>query len=121
MDIPAIPTGTEAPATKTLPPRNSWGAAVLSLIVPGLGHVYAGRARRGIVAAVGSLAVAAGSLMLSMVVGQPVLRVFFFLLAMTAILAVAVDAFRTAARAPEEFAPKWYNRYRWDRVGRGID
>lgn len=96
---------------RSLPPRHGWGAGVLSVIVPGLGHVYAGRARRGLAMALLAASMGAGALFLSMVVPVPVLRVFLLLAPLLVLLGVAADAFRTAASAPNQFWGKWYNRW----------
>ncbi len=91
--------------------RNPWIAAVLAYLSPGLGHVYAGRARRGLAVATGCLVVGVGAFWLSMVARHPALRLGALALAFGVILFAIADAYTTTARTPEHFAPKWYNRW----------
>ncbi|HEY0155414.1 MAG TPA: signal peptidase I [Longimicrobium sp.] len=111
MDTPAHESADEPIFGRPLAPRRRWGAAVLSLFVPGLGHVYAGRGGRGLATAVLAPSVGAGALFLTMVVPVPVLRVFLLLAPFLVVLGVAADAFRAAASAPNRFWGKWYNRW----------
>jgi signal peptidase I len=111
MDTQAHETADEPLSGKPLPPRHRWGAAVLSLMVPGLGHVYAGRGGRGLAMALAAAAIGAGALFLTMVVPVPVLRVLLLLVPLVVLVGVAADAFRTAASAPTRFWGKWYNRW----------
>jgi signal peptidase I len=53
----------------------------------------------------------AGALFLTMVVPVPVLRVSFLLAPPLIFVAVAADAYRAAASAPNRFWGKWYNRW----------
>jgi signal peptidase I len=96
---------------RSLPPRNRWGAAGLSLIVPGLGHVYAGRGRRGLAVALGGMLVAMAAIFLAMIVRVPTLRILLILVPFAVVLGVAADAFRTAASARNPFWAKGYNRW----------
>jgi signal peptidase I len=78
----------------------------VGVVVPGMGHVYAGRANRGVVLWICALAASVLLLTLSMVAPTGGLRVL--LLAMTAVpsLLVLADAFRTA-RAEGARRPGW--------------
>ena len=111
MDSSAHEQPDEPLFAKPLPPRHRWGAAVLSLLVPGLGHVYAGRGRRGLALALGSMITAVAAIFLAMVVGVPALRILLILVTFAVILGVAADAFRAAASAHNPFWGKWYNRW----------
>ncbi len=111
MDTSAHENPDEPLFGKPLPPRHGWGAVVLSLMVPGLGHVYAGRGRRGLALAVGGALLAVGAIFLTTVVRVPALRVLFILVPFAVLLGVAADAFRVAASAPDPFWGKWYNRW----------
>lgn len=111
MDASTTSNTDEPLFGRSLPPRHRWGAAVLSVLVPGLGHVYAGRARRGLVLALATTSISAGAIYLTLVVPVPVLRVLLLLMPFVVLLGVAVDAFRVAASARDPFWAKWYNRW----------
>ena len=111
MDTSAHDTADESLFGKLLPPRHRWGAAVLSLVVPGLGHVYAGRGRRGLALALGGAMTALAAIFLTMVVRVPALRILFTLLPFAVLLGIGSDAFRAAASARDPFWGKWYNRW----------
>lgn len=111
MDTPAHGNADEPLFGKPLPPRRGWGAAVLSLIVPGLGHVYAGRGRRGLAVALGGMVTAVAAIYLTLVVRAPALRILLILLLFAVIPGIAADAFRAAASARDPFWGNWYNRW----------
>jgi signal peptidase I len=111
MDASTTDSADEPLFGKLLPPRDQWGAAVLSLIVPGLGHVYAGRGRRGLALALATASIGLGAMFLAMVAPVPVLRVFLLLIPFAVLAGVAADAFRVAASARDPFWGKWYNRW----------
>jgi hypothetical protein len=77
---------------RPLPPRRGWGAAVLSLFVPGLGHVYAGRGRRGLALALGGMVTAVGAIFLTLIVRVPALRILLILVPFAVLLGVVADA-----------------------------
>ena len=111
MDTPPHEPADEPIFGRPQAPRRGWVAAVLSLLVPGLGHVYAGRGRRGLAMALLAASMGAGALFLTMVVPVPVLRVFLLLVPLLVFLGVVADAYRAAAAAPNRFWGKWYNRW----------
>lgn len=111
MALPAHQTADESLFETLLPPRLGWGAAALSLGTPGLGHVYAGRGRRGLALAIGGMMTAGAAIYLTMVVRVPALRILFILVPFAVILGIAADAFRTAASARGPFWGTWYNRW----------
>ena len=92
--------------------RDPWSAVALSLVVPGLGHIYAGQPRH-----------AARSFLLALATGVGVLALLLWyplgsfsvpvalLTTLFVYLGVAADAARTAKRAPQPYALKRYNRW----------
>jgi signal peptidase I len=107
--------GITAPAEAFAPdrearPRRAWLAAVAALLLPPLGHVYAGRARRGI--ALQAAAIVAAAILLRLSLAMPVrgLRILCLALLPVPTLLMVADAARTARRAPVPFVPRRYNR-----------
>ena len=82
-------------------------AAALAFLVPGLGHLYAGRAARGVVVVLGGLAFGAGVLELTQHVHTRAPRLFLALLLPAALLWVLWDA----ARATRDFVPRRYQHW----------
>lgn len=109
IDPPAPPAAPPS-AVRPMGPRSGLAAAVLTFLAPGVGHVYAGNARRGIVAAPVSLVVSLAGLAGSMAAGTPALRIASVLLAPLALLAIIVDAWRTARNADPDRPPRRYQR-----------
>lgn len=109
MDAP-VESANAAPVAETDRARAPWWAAFLSLIVPGLGHVYSGRARRGLGVALGTTAGGVGLIFFSMIAPYRMLRVAAILLIAAVLIWAMVDAFRVA-RAQKGFALRWYNRW----------
>jgi signal peptidase I len=90
-------------------PRRPWLAAALSLVTPGLGHLYCGRARRGAVL----LALAAVFAPAAWLAALPppsgaklVLLIGSAFAVPAAILLGAADAFRVARRLRTDFSPR---------------
>ena len=83
---------------------------MLSLLVPGLGHLYAGDARRGVVVWLATRVATAGLLESAVAIGgRPGLAVQAA--GAVAVWAIAaVDAARTARRAPPDYALRRYNQ-----------
>src|SRR5437762_6156146 len=95
-------------------PRRPWGAALLPLVLPGLGHLYAGEPRAGArtfvlyhIAAALSLATVFMSFL------GPLAAVFPVVLPVGAWATVAVLAARRAGRAPNPYTLRPYNRWYW--------
>jgi|GEM_PF-427422 len=88
--------GEPAPAPDRPRP---WIAAVLGVVMPGMGHVYAGRALRGVALAVCAMAVGVLLLRSTLGVDAPALRVLLVFLTLAVTLSVPVDAFRVARAA----------------------
>jgi signal peptidase I len=94
----------------SLKPREPRQAVVLSLLLPGLGHLYAGEPRVALtrVLTVIAVAVALRPLLVFMVLG-PLTTPAVTVLTLAVYLWVAVDAARTAARAPADYQLRPYN------------
>jgi signal peptidase I len=90
--------------------RHPWVAAALSFLMEGLGHLYAGRPRRGIavwiVARVGGVLVLAVAMRLPPRLQLPVLG-----LAVVIIILVAWDAIQVARRQDRTYQLRPYNRW----------
>jgi signal peptidase I len=110
LTVPApAATGPAAPPGDS--PRRPWLAGIVSLFVPGLGHVYAGRARTGLLLGVGAIVCGVGLVALGMRSESPVLRVLSLVAIVAAFLSVAVHAHHTAVRAEVPYRARWYNRW----------
>src|SRR5882672_6698575 len=95
-------------------PRHPWSAALLSLLVPGLGHLYAGDARAAVRTFV--LYHLAAGLMFATVFMSflgPLAAVFPVVLPIATWVTVAVLAARRAARAPNPYTLHPFNRWYW--------
>lgn len=109
----------DPPAPHTAPPetgpapmgrRRGWVAALLTFLAPGVGHVYAGRARRGVVAAVIALAIMIAGLLASMHPAPPGVRIAWLALLPLALVAVMADSWWTARRARPDVPRRRYQR-----------
>ena len=103
----------ETPVTERKRKRWAWLAIVLSVVTPGVGHVYCGNLRRGLV--FGLLC----GLGIPVVLGllaywRPTSTIAFGLLMVLAtfgvVIVAAVDAYRLARRTQPDYALKAYNR-----------
>ena len=91
--------------------RRPWLAALLSVLAPALGHVYAGRPGRGVVVGLAYLAGVLG-LMLLASRARSALALMALLAALgVAYVLVARDAFRIARRAGDAYPLAWFNRW----------
>jgi signal peptidase I len=87
-------------------------AAVLTLVVPGLGHVYAGQLMRGVAAfAILSLASLLATYAFLIVPPSPWLLAVVMTLSVAIVIGTAIDAARMARAAPRPYAPKPINRW----------
>jgi len=91
--------------------RNPLMAAAIDLVFPGIGHVYAGRALRGLVVVLGLIAWAAAMLLLSMAVPVRALRVAFLVLLPAGRVFAAWDGYRVARPVRDGYVPRLYNRW----------
>lgn len=86
-------------------------AALVSVLVPGLGHVYAGRAARGLVAGFGALAWSVAIVQLMMLAPGRALRILLVVLLPLGIAWVMWDAARVTRPVRERYVPRRYNRW----------
>jgi signal peptidase I len=110
--IMAEPDAAGAPDEAPQPPR-PWLASVLSFFGPGLGHLYAGRGRRGLMwmAACWVLSVL-GVVILMRAWPFAVRAALFAVVAACTNVALVWDAFRCARAARGDTPPrKWYTRW----------
>ena len=92
--------------------RRPWLAALLSLLLPGLGHVYAGRFTRGVAAfALASLASVVVTLLCLVVPPSRWLLALVVTVSVGVIVGVAVDAARAAREAQRPYEIKRVNRW----------
>ncbi|HUT31143.1 MAG TPA: signal peptidase I [Sedimentisphaerales bacterium] len=94
--------------------RRPWLAVVLSLIMPGLGHIYCGRIVRGLVLAflfgilvpmvIGALFVSPSSVHMAVII---VLSFAYMVVWVVAI----IDSWHTASHTAADYRPKDYNRW----------
>jgi signal peptidase I len=91
--------------------RRPWLAGVLTLLVPGLGHVYAGRARRGLVLVAGFFVLAVAMLELGMWIPVPAARLLSLALLVGGLVYLVWDAVSSATAVRTSFQPKPYNRW----------
>ncbi|HEY0037021.1 MAG TPA: S26 family signal peptidase, partial [Longimicrobium sp.] len=96
-----------APAGRRSPPV----AVLLSIIGAPLGHLYAGRARRGILLHVAMTLAALTSLAATMEVQSRAPRIGFLLVIPLAWIVVLADAWRTARRARADAPRRGYQRW----------
>jgi signal peptidase I len=105
------PTAEPATPTSRGPHRKGWVAALLSLLLSGLGHLYAGSWRRALAFFVGVSVIQVGGLLTLMHLRTEPLN-FYLPLSVYLLyrVTVIVDAVRVARRAPA-FRWPWY--FRW--------
>lgn len=90
--------------------RRGWIAFVLGVLLPPLGHVYAGRAARGMAVWVMSFAAGVLALWIPLHIGWPAGRLALMACAYLLPLLVGLDAARCARAQPVPFTPRPYNR-----------
>ena len=103
-------TSSESPLLSR--PRLPWVAALLSLLMPGVGHAYSGNLRRGLAFAV-LYGVATPAVLGLLAYYGPISTGLFGFLMMAATVGVAVaaavDAGRLARRTRRDYQPRMYN------------
>jgi signal peptidase I len=109
-DPPVQPTPPLVAGPAPMGPRRGWIAAVLAFFAPGAGHVYAGQARRGAVAAAAFFAVVVVGLLASMRPAPRGVRIAWLCLALAALLGMLADSWRTARRASPDAPRRRYQR-----------
>lgn len=113
MDLAATPAPPADVPARTAAPRRPWIAALLSLLLgEGLGHLYAGRARRGLVLTAALFTSLGAALLASMVAPTPASRVLLLATAFVVKLGIAWDAAIVATAANRGgWVPRRYNRW----------
>ena len=91
--------------------RKQWLAGLLSLVVPGLGHLYAGRPRAGGVAFLLSVVALAVVLIAPLFLPQPSNVLLGLLGIIVVLIAIPLHAARTAKAAPQPYVLQPYNRW----------
>ena len=92
--------------------RKPWGGALLSLVTPGLGHLYAGAPRAAVVVFVLCAAALAASIAAGLLVPWPPFNTLIMAAGCVAVpVAAAVSAYRLARRSPEDYRLRRYNRW----------
>jgi signal peptidase I len=107
---PAIPVETPAASAPPAGRRNPWSAAALTFVAPGVGHVYAGRPLRGIVAWALAFVFSLAMLVASMAADSPGARVLALALVPLGIVGLLADAAWTARRADPAAPRRRYQR-----------
>ena len=91
--------------------RKPWLAGLLSLVLPGLGHLYAGRPRAAGVAFLVNLISATVVLIAPLFLPQPFNVVLAFLGLVVVLIAIPMHAARMAKAAPQPYVLQPYNRW----------
>lgn len=92
--------------------RRPWVAALLSIVTPGLGHLYNGEPNKGALFYASALVVSVVSLVLLLrLPGAPLNVILPLALPVGWVLYIAIDAFRRARRVGTVFTPRGYNRW----------
>jgi signal peptidase I len=92
--------------------RRPWTAVMLSLILPGLGHVYCGKIEIGIIIASIMTYFPYAWLLATAKEGRivPAITAFFFSIPLLGAILVPIDAYRCARRTRPDYQLKEYNR-----------
>jgi len=101
-------------------PRRPWLAALLSLLLMGLGHIYAGRPTRGVLLWLTTFVLAILALFLVVVLPSAPALIVFVALLIGPPIAVAVDAWHIARAGPTAYSLRWYNRWYWYAAAIGL-
>ncbi len=101
--------------TRTLSPtpvrRRPWVAVVMSLLLPGLGHLYAGAPRRAMAFWMLTLAAGTGAVAIEAALQSRVLLLWGVVAPVLIFAPIAWSAARTARAAGVDFVPRRYNRW----------
>ncbi|MFN2304622.1 MAG: signal peptidase I, partial [Anaerolineales bacterium] len=91
--------------------RSPFLAGLLSVFMPGLGHAYAGEAKRGIIIFIVSLIACALALLLGLIPYQPFNLASIVIIYFAVYLFAIIDAVRIARPRRHEYVLKKYNRW----------
>jgi len=95
----------------TIKPRRPWIAAILSLVTIGLGHMYAGRAKKGLLLFGIHLVLFTLSLILMLWSSHMLGLVSIVVVGVGYLLYVIIDAIKTAKSCGKEYSLKNYNKW----------
>lgn len=107
MSLP-VPESVDAPQSGI---RRPWVAAVLSLLGPGVGHLYAGAPRRAVAWGVASVMAAPVVLSAAMLLPAGIQLALILALIVALPVSVAWDSARVARRSGSAYHRRWYNRW----------
>lgn len=105
------PTNSERPLRALVSKRRPWIAALLSVLQPGLGHLYAGRPQRALGALVSSILAGTVTVLVAAQLPPRLLLLLPILAGLSVVLVIAWDAVRCARQAGATFVPRGYNRW----------
>jgi len=91
--------------------RKPWVAALLSLVLPGTGHLYAGALERGFIVLCAWWVFVVALFALTSILPAWIGAFLPPIAIVAGIAEVMIDAARTARRAPRPFVPQSYNRW----------
>ncbi len=94
--------------------RKTWAAAVLSMVMPGLGQMYNGELLKGVCFFMGSVLIAFSGLYASVYFQDKLILPFVclcFIVYMAVYILAVIDAFRASRKTEEPIAKKSYNRW----------
>jgi signal peptidase I len=91
--------------------RKPWLAALLTLPLPGLGHLYAGLPIQALVAWLASVLASALVVMSAFWAPRPLNALLVWLIPFVSLVGIAIHAWRQAAKAPRPYALQRYNRW----------
>jgi signal peptidase I len=91
--------------------RKPWIAALLSLLLPGVGHMYSGALERGFIVLCVWWIIVVAMFALTAILPAWIGAFLPYVLILAGLAAVMIDAARTARRAPRPFIPQSYNRW----------
>lgn len=92
-------------------PRSPWAAALFSLVAPGLGQLYAGYARRAVIALLLVLTAELLAVPLAMMFVGSIQLYALALIVIFCNIVIPWDAYRRARAANSQFIPRGYNRW----------
>jgi signal peptidase I len=92
-------------------PRRPWLAALLTLIATGLGHLYAGKPKRGLILFAIQICLTVVLCIFIIVVPNIFIIIIFLIGAFAFAVYCVVDAFSIAKRNKENYEPAKYNRW----------
>jgi signal peptidase I len=105
------PDSQPTEGTAPLTPRRPWLAALLSVLQPGLGHLYAGRPQRALGAWVSTFLAGSTTVFVAAQLPPTLILPLPILAGLLLVVVIAWDAVRCARQAGPAFVPRRYNRW----------